>query len=192
MAARRIETSRSGQAQRCRGARRGCGRGTEASARRPGSSASDMRLLVTRPDPDAHRRRRCGARGHEVARRAADADRNRRRPNVTGPFGAVLITSANAAHALLDASAREGLRALPVIAVGARSAEAAREAGFASVESADGALGRSGAARGGAVRRAAAASIWRARIAPAISRRSLAPHGIVVETVVIYRAIGSR
>ena len=50
-----FETSRAGKRAGCRGARRGCGRGARSAARRPISSARDMRLLVTRPEPDAAR-----------------------------------------------------------------------------------------------------------------------------------------
>ncbi len=99
-----------------------------------------MRLLLTRPEPDGSRSAAAlRARGHAVETMpllrvdvVADAELG------DGPWGAVLITSANAARAL-HAHARKGeLVALPLFAVGRRSAQAARAAGFADVTSADG------------------------------------------------------
>src|SRR5262249_995533 len=99
-----------------------------------------MRVLVTRPEPDASRSAAAlRARGHAVdlmpllrVEAVTDADLG------DGPWGGVLITSASAARAI-DAHARKGeLLALPVFAVGRRSADAARAAGFSAVTSADG------------------------------------------------------
>jgi len=99
-----------------------------------------MRLLITRPEPDASRSAAAlRARGHavEVApllriESIDDADLG------DGPWGAVLVTSANAARAIAAHPRRRELAALPLFAVGRRSAEAARAAGFAAVTSADG------------------------------------------------------
>jgi uroporphyrinogen-III synthase len=55
-----------------------------------------------------------------------------------GPFVALLVTSANAASAIARHERFAQLRALPVFAVGDRSAEAMRAAGFADVTSAKG------------------------------------------------------
>jgi uroporphyrinogen-III synthase len=55
-----------------------------------------------------------------------------------GLWAALLITSANAVRALENHSQRRLLSGLPVLAVGDRSAAAARQAGFADVISADG------------------------------------------------------
>ena len=56
----------------------------------------------------------------------------------SGPWAAILITSANGARAAAEHARRQELLALPVMAVGRSSAEAARAAGFADVASADG------------------------------------------------------
>jgi uroporphyrinogen-III synthase len=99
-----------------------------------------MRLLVTRPEPDnARTAAALRSRGHEVTlapvlrvEPAADADLS------GGPWAALLITSANAVRAVVVHRRKDELLAIPVFAVGRRSAEAAREAGFAEVVSADG------------------------------------------------------
>src|SRR5690242_14549847 len=58
--------------------------------------------------------------------------------DLRGDWGAVILTSANALTAIAAHPARGALLKLPVYAVGRRSADAAREAGFADVSSADG------------------------------------------------------
>jgi len=147
-----------------------------------------MRLLLTRPEPDAARSAATlRQRGHTVV----VAPLLRMEPlaaDFAGAFDGVLLTSANAARAIA-AHARVGeLRALPVFAVGARSAEAARDAGFAQVASANGALADlvrfvATNMRGGA-RLLYLAGEDRAGDLPGDLRR----HGIAVETAVIYRA----
>jgi uroporphyrinogen-III synthase len=97
-----------------------------------------MRLAVTRPLPDGERTAATlRARGHEVLL----APVTRIEPvaaEISGAFAGVLITSANAARAVPAHPGRAALVRLPVFAVGARSAEAAREAGFTDVRAADG------------------------------------------------------
>ena len=97
-----------------------------------------MYVLVTRPEPAAERTAAALiARGHkvwkvplmQVAPVAAD---------LSGHWGAVTVTSANAPAAIALNPARDALRKLPLFAVGERSAQAAREAGFANVASAGG------------------------------------------------------
>ena len=79
--------------------------------------------------------------------------------------------------------ARDGLLALPVFAVGQRSAEAARAAGFADVTSADGDVRDlvRAARRAASPTHARRCFISPARIAPAISSAELAAHGIAAE-----------
>ena len=99
-----------------------------------------MRLLVTRPEPDATRSADAlRARGHQVLvapllQTQAIAE------NLGGPFAAVLMTSANAARAIAAHPRATELTRLAALTVGVRSAEAARSAGFIDVVSADGAL----------------------------------------------------
>jgi uroporphyrinogen-III synthase len=144
-----------------------------------------VRLLVTRPDP-TRTAQALRARGHTVV--VAPLMRIETiEAAFGGPFAAVLLTSANAARALSAHPRRAALTRLPAFAVGARSAEAAREAGFAAVESADGALCDLVAL---VARRFAGQRL----IYLAGADRSgdlagdLAPHGVAVETAVVYRA----
>lgn len=97
-----------------------------------------MRILVTRPQPDAdHTARLLRARGHD----AIICPLMEIVPNPdaetldTKDLQAVLITSANGVRALARVSAVRDLR---LFAVGAASAEAARNEGFSRVESANG------------------------------------------------------
>ena len=99
-----------------------------------------MRILLTRPEPDAQRTAAAlRALGHDVTvlpllriEVLPDADLG------GGPWAAILVTSANAAHAIARHARGNELRAVPVFAVGVRSAQAMRETGFADVTSADG------------------------------------------------------
>jgi uroporphyrinogen-III synthase len=99
-----------------------------------------MRLVLTRPQDDSERSAAAlRARGHDVLIaplmrvETIDAD-------IRPHWGAVIITSANAAAALATHKMRGPLIKLPLYAVGQRSAEAARAAGFADVTSAGGDL----------------------------------------------------
>jgi uroporphyrinogen-III synthase len=99
-----------------------------------------VRLLLTRPVPDAERTAAAlRARGHSVVmapllqvQPIANAEIG------AGPWAAVLATSANAAHAISQHREHKLLVGIRAFAVGERSAEAMRAAGFASVASADG------------------------------------------------------
>lgn len=97
-----------------------------------------MRVVVTRPEPDGKRTATAlRAAGHEVL----VAPLMKVQPvavDLSGTWGAVIITSANAPSAIADNPARNALLKLPVIAVGQRSAEAAQQAGFTDVTSAGG------------------------------------------------------
>jgi uroporphyrinogen-III synthase len=101
---------------------------------------SDMRLLVTRPEPDGERTAALlRARGHDVMvlplLRIEAAGQARFGP---GPWAAVLLTSANAARAIASHRRHKELVGLPAYTVGARTHTAAMAAGFAPVLSADG------------------------------------------------------
>jgi uroporphyrinogen-III synthase len=98
-----------------------------------------VRLLVTRPEPDGARTAAAlRARGHEVA----FAPLLRIEPVAAafgqGPWDGVVMTSANAARAVAAHPRRAELVALPAFVVGRRTGDAAREAGFIQVTSADG------------------------------------------------------
>ena len=123
---------------------------------------------------------RCCSRRCCTSRRSPNADLG------APPWAAVLITSANGARALAAHPRRGELMALPLLAVGHSSADAARAAGFADVTSADGDAGDLARAcgRGVSAVRGCRCSISPARTAPAIWPWP----GVTVRTVVIYRA----
>lgn len=95
-----------------------------------------MRVVVTRPQADSERTAATlEALGHEVL----VAPLMRVEPvavDLAGTWSAIVITSANALPAI--PATADGIKTLPVFAVGDRSAEAARRAGFAEVSSANG------------------------------------------------------
>jgi uroporphyrinogen-III synthase len=150
-----------------------------------------MRLLVTRPEPDGARTAEAlRARGHDVM--LAPLLHIETEPGAelgTGPWGAVLITSANAARVVEVHARKAELLGLPVFAVSRRSAEAARAVGFTEVVSADGDaddLARLVAARA----RAGVPLLYLAGEDRAADLAgALAAHGVGVHTVVVYRAV---
>ncbi len=99
-----------------------------------------MRILLTRPEPDAERSAAAlRALGHDVI--LAPLLRIEMLPDAElgdGPWAAILVSSVNAARAITLHNRCHELRALPVFAVGERSAQAMRRAGFSDVTSADG------------------------------------------------------
>jgi len=99
-----------------------------------------MHLAVTRPQADSERTAAAlRARGHDVL----VAPLMRVEPvaaDLGGGWGAVIVTSANAPGAIAAHQARAALLRLPVFAVGERSADAVRHAGFTDVTSAGGDL----------------------------------------------------
>jgi uroporphyrinogen-III synthase len=98
-----------------------------------------VRLLVTRPQPDAERTAAAlRARGHAVAIAPLLATESIDFELPDALPGAVVLTSANAARSVARHSRRALLTALPAFTVGAHTAEAARAAGFHDVHAADG------------------------------------------------------
>lgn len=98
-----------------------------------------MRLLVTRPEPDATRTaERLRALGHEPV--LAPLLEARFLDPVPPAFlpAAILLTSGNGLRGLLRWPDFRAWLDIPVLAVGDRTATAAREAGFRDVRSADG------------------------------------------------------
>jgi uroporphyrinogen-III synthase len=97
-----------------------------------------MRLVITRPQADGERTAAAlRARGHDVL----VAPLLRVEPvaaNLFGSWSAVIITSANAPGAIAGHPASKALFDLPLFAVGRRSADAARLAGFSNVTTAGG------------------------------------------------------
>jgi len=151
-----------------------------------------MRIVVTRPQADGERTAAAlRAHGHDVL----VAPLMRIEPvhaDLSGGWGGVIITSANAALALANNPARKMLCKLPAFAVGRRSAEAARQAGFTDVASAGGDV--RDLVRLIAERRADATAplLYLAgedRAADLVAE--LIVHGIAAEMVVVYRAVAA-
>ena len=152
-----------------------------------------MNLLVTRPEPDAARTAAAlRAQGHEVLL----APLTRIEPAAAafgpGPWAAVLISSANAARAMEIHPRRQELIGLPALAVGDRSAVAARHAGFTDVASAAGTateLASLAAARYGASGRPLLYLAGADRTAELAAE--LAAAAVAVEICVVYQAVAN-
>jgi uroporphyrinogen-III synthase len=150
-----------------------------------------MRLLVTRPEPDAQRTATTlRGLGHEtvvapllrIEGVAADFG--------AGPWDGVVMTSANSCRASANHPRRDEVLALPVFVVGRYSADTARSCGFTDVTSADGDgkdLARLLVARFGARERKLLYLAGEDRAADLAAE--LAALGIPMKTVVIYRAV---
>lgn len=149
-----------------------------------------MRLLVTRPLAEAERTAEQLRRHGHAALIAPVLTIEPIFDVALDPasFDAIVMTSGNAPRALAEQPLPDRVLALPVVAVGGQTAQAARAAGFSDVVSADGDAGDllalvRGRFAGGA-RLVYLAGSDRSRDLAA----ELAPSGIEVETRVVYRA----
>jgi uroporphyrinogen-III synthase len=98
-----------------------------------------VRLLVTRPEPDAQRSAAAlQNRGHQPLVASLLEIRPTEARFGLGPFAGVLATSANALRAIAQHRKREDLLGLMLLTVGNRTAQTGREIGFRDVRSADG------------------------------------------------------
>ncbi|RXF73135.1 uroporphyrinogen-III synthase [Hansschlegelia zhihuaiae] len=98
-----------------------------------------MKVLVLRPERAARRTADAlAALGHEAILAPVLTIEDLANPVPDGPFDAVLATSANGLRKLRSRPEIARLAGLPLIAVGDRTAEAGREAGFATVHVAEG------------------------------------------------------
>ena len=149
-----------------------------------------MRLVLTRQYDDSERSARVlRARGHDVliapllAIEPVSCD-------LLTTWGAVIITSANAAASVATHPMRAELIKLPVFAVGRRSADAARHAGFSQVVSAGGDvhdLVRLIAEHRADTKAPLLYLAGESRAGDLIG--DLAVHGVAAELVVVYRAV---
>lgn len=101
-----------------------------------------MRMLITRPEPDAQAtQERLAALGiaAEIAPVMTRQTLHAHLPPPQG-FAAVALTSTNALRGLADLASLEPLLDKPVFAVGERTAHEARQLGFTQVTAADGTL----------------------------------------------------
>ena len=151
-----------------------------------------MRLVVTRPLPDGERSAAAlRARGHEVLLApllrvepvvAALA------PDFGGNWAGVIVTSANALRAIEGKAGP--LVKLPLYAVGARTAEAAREAGFTTVHVADGDAKALAALIGERAQEIPGPLLYLAAEQRAADLEAeLKPRGVSVATRVVYRTL---
>ena len=152
-----------------------------------------MRVLITRPEPDGERTaQKLRARGCEVLlgpvlriRHLEEADLG------PGPWDAVAVTSANAAHAIERHSRRLEMMRLPVLTVGRRTAEAARTVGFTNIASAHGNEQALAQLIGDRVLRGKKILYLVGEDRAGDLAVAVAPHGVRVETVVVYRAVAA-
>jgi uroporphyrinogen-III synthase len=150
-----------------------------------------MRLLVTRPELDAHGTADAlRQRGHHVIITpmlriegvAADLG--------AGPWDALVITSANSCRAVASHPRFAELAHRPIFTVGTHAAEAARAAGFADVTNADGDAEELAQLLTGKFKARDRRLLYFAGEDRAADlAATLAEHGISMKTVVIYRAI---
>ena len=101
------------------------------------------------------------------------------------------MTSANAAHALERHSRRLEVTRLPVMTVGRRTAEAARALGFSDIASADGNEVALAHLIGVHVARGNKILYLAGEDRAGDLATAVAPHGVRVETVVVYRAVAA-
>ena len=152
-----------------------------------------MRLLVTRPQPDAERTAgKLRARGHVVVivslLRIEPVEQAQIDP---APFTALLVTSVNAATAVSRHARVAELLALPVFAVGDRSAEAMRAVGFADVASAQGDVSDLAALVGARCKLGSSLLYLAGADRSGDLARTLAGRGFMVKTAVVYRAVAT-
>jgi len=149
-----------------------------------------VRVLVTRPEPDGERTaQKLRARGCEVllspllrVELIDSADLG------SGPWGAVAMTSANAARAIARQPRLAELLSLPVFTVGRRTADAARAAGFKAITSADGNEGDLSRVIGAQYHGNKMLLYLAGEDRAGDLAADLAGYGIKVATVVVYRA----
>ena len=149
-----------------------------------------MRLLVTRPEPDAERTAASlRARGHVALIVPLLRIEPLQHAEIgSGPFDALLVTSANAAAAGHHARFAQ-LRVLPVFAVGDRSAQAMRTAGFAEVISARGDVGDLAALVAPRLKTGASLLYLAGADRTGDLAGVLSGRGFKVKTAVVYRAV---
>jgi uroporphyrinogen-III synthase len=152
-----------------------------------------VRLLVTRPEPDAERTATAlRERGHTVVVASLLHIEPVERAEIgPGPFAAILATSANAATAMVRHPRLVQLRELPVFAVGERSAEAMRGAGFGDVTSANGGVGDLLQLVGDRIRRPAPLLYLAGADRSGDLAGTLSARGFAISTVVVYRAVAA-
>ncbi len=150
-----------------------------------------MRLVVTRPEPDASRTAEAlGKLGHEpILSPMLDILLDPAAALPEHAFQAVLVTSGNAVRALALHVDRARLVPLPLFAVGDQTAVEARRAGFAQARSAGGAVDDLAAMAAAALDPAGGPLLYAAGTAQAGDLAGmLTSRGFSVETAIVYEA----
>jgi len=152
-----------------------------------------VRLLLTRPEPDAQRTAAAlRQRGHTVI--IAPLMRIELLSNAeigVESWAAILITSAHAAHAITTHPRRKTLAGVPVLAVGDRSAQAMREGGFADVSSADGGVGDLARLVSERIRPGSSLLYLAGAERSGDLAAKLGGRNFAVQTIVVYRAVAA-
>jgi uroporphyrinogen-III synthase len=152
-----------------------------------------VRLLLTRPEPDAQRTAAAlRTKGHDAV--IAPLLRIEAQIDVTigaGPWAAVLVTSANAGPAIAFHERAAELRTLPVFTVGKRSALTMTAAGFGDVRHSDGDVNDLAAFVAGELRPAASLLYLAGEERSGDLAGDLRNRGFTVETIVVYRAVAT-
>ncbi len=152
-----------------------------------------MRLLLTRPEPDAQRTAAAlRMKGHDAV--IAPLLRIEAQIDVAigaGPWSAVVVTSANAGPAIAFHERAAELRTLPVFAVGKRSALTMTAAGFGNVRHSDGDVIDLVAFVAGQVQPAAPLLYLAGEERSGDLADALRNRGFTVQTVVVYRAVAA-
>jgi uroporphyrinogen-III synthase len=152
-----------------------------------------MRILITRPEPDGERTaQKLRERGCDVVlapvlriKLIDQADLG------TGPWDAVAMTSANAAHALDRHARRPEITRLPVLTVGRRTAEAAHAVGFTDIASANGNEPALAHLIGTCLARGKKILYLAGEDRAGDLATAVAPHGVRVDTIMVYRAVAT-
>ncbi len=152
-----------------------------------------MRFLLTRPETDAQRTAAAlRAKGHDAV--IAPLLRIEALIDVAigaGPWSALLVTSANAGPAIAFHERAAELRALPVFAVGKRSATTMTAAGFGHVRHSDGDVHDLAAFVAGQMQPAGPLLYLAGEERSADLAGELRSRGFTVETAVVYRAVAA-
>ena len=150
-----------------------------------------MRLLVTRPEPDAQRTAESlRQRGHDVMVAPLLRIEGVAAELGSGPWDALVITSANSCRAVATHPRIAELVHRPVFTVGQHSAQVAREAGFVDVTASDGDVEELAQLLTEKFRARDRRLLYFAgEDRTADLTAGLASHGIQLKTIIIYRAV---
>jgi uroporphyrinogen-III synthase len=154
-------------------------------------SAQPLRLIVTRPEPEASRTARALIRlGHTaILSPALEVVLDSKASIPVRPYQAVLVTSNNGVRALASRPVRPVAVDTPLLAVGDQTALEAKRAGFSAARSAGGTLDDLVALVVETLSPSAGPLLYAAgKTQSGDLAGALAAHGFEVETAVIYRA----